>query len=292
MARPYRILFPLAISGHDPTEVAIPYKYFVNNSKRECHVTFATADGTSPQADRQMLEGMTGAMLGATAEAKEAYRSLSTESELWLKPVSWRDPGFSITDYDCVFLPGGHEKGVRSIIEDETIHEHLRAFFALTGRNRTVDTGEEKKTVAAICHGVQVLAFTAATDSPLKQFPLEQFHQTKVAETDGKKFKSVIHACKTTALPGFMEKSVYNLTSSLLGDYYKTFGAGTPTVEEYVTATLDDPQQFNAGPSWWNVMQVNSPFVVEDPNMRYVSARFPPDAQKLAERVIELSLEA
>lgn len=290
MSKLYRILIPLAASGHDPTEVAVPYQYFVENPKRQCQVTFATADGTTPEADTMMLQGTTGSLLGATAGAKQAYQSMSKDCKSWNKPIAWRGESFDITQFDCVFLPGGHEKGVRSIIEDDILHSHLRQFFPLTDKTRSLQPGEQKKILAAICHGVQVLAFAAASDSPLQEFPLEQFHSSKVPEVDGKRFRSVIHACKTTALPGYMESSIYGMTCAFLGDYYKTFGAGTPNVEDYVAATLDDATQFDSGPRWYQIMQAGQPFVVEDEKMNYLSARYPPDAQKLAERVIEMSM--
>ena len=285
MSSPLRILIPLAAYGHDPTEVAIPFAYFTDNPRRKCEVTFATADGTSPQCDSMMLTGMTGAALGASAEAKAAYHSMSTTSHSWQNPISWRDPSFDVTQYDCVFLPGGHEKGVRSIIEDETLHAHLRKYFPLTDRKRSADN---KKAVAAICHGVQVLAFTSAPNSALQKFPLEQFHSKTLG--NDRKFKSIIHACQTTALPGYMESGIFTATRALLGDYYKTFGGATPNVEDYVKVSLDDPSQFKSGPSWSQVSQLGKPFVVEDPNMRYLSARYPPDAKLLAERTVETLL--
>ena len=88
-----------------------------------------------------------------------------------------------------------------------------------------------------------------------------------------------------------MESAIYAATKFFLGDYYKTFGSGTPTVEEYVKATLDDPEQFDPGPQWWQFGSVGKPFVVEDGKMRYLSGRFPGDAEELARRVIEASME-
>jgi hypothetical protein len=32
-------------------------------------------------------------------------------------PLSWTDPSLTLNPYDLIFLPGGHEKGVRQIID-------------------------------------------------------------------------------------------------------------------------------------------------------------------------------
>lgn len=266
------VIMPLSDYGHDPTEVAIPYATF---AAAHFKVHFATESGASPRCDERMLSGTTGAMLGANAAAKKAYAdmlaSTSEEPGSIKKPLSWKDESFKLDDYDLVFLPGGHDKGVRQLIDSETIHKHLTWYFPKTKK----DAGENK-ILAAICHGVQVLAFTPDPLSP------------NAIPTD-KHFKSIIHDCKTTALPSFMESSIYQITRPFLGDYYKTYGAGTPDVEEYVKSGLDDPEkQFVVGPKWWGTV---TPMVVEDEAYRYVSGRFPPDAQKLADRAVEMVRE-
>jgi putative intracellular protease/amidase len=133
-------------------------------------------------------------------------------------PLSWTDPSFTLNPYDLIFLPGGHEKGVRQIIDSSVVHAHLASYFPQTKK-------PSRKTVAAICHGVQVLAATHLPDG-----------------------KSVLHDVTTTALPGFMEGSIFWMTRLFLGDYYKTYGAGTDNVETFVRKKLDDPrkQYFNS----------------------------------------------
>jgi hypothetical protein len=84
-----------------------------------------------------------------------------------------------------------------------------------------------------------------------------------------------------------MESFIYRATRVALGNYYKTYGACTPNVEDYVKLGLDDPKQFIAGPGWYNP-SMGQPFVVEDEGYRYISARFPPDAEALAKRVVEV----
>lgn len=121
------------------------------------------------------------------------------------KPLSWTSPDFNFDAYNLVFLPGGHEKGVRQLIDSSIIHKHLAASFPTTVK-------PSKRTVAAVCHGVMVLS-----------------------ETKGQDGKSVIHGCDTTALPGRMEQAAFWGTRAFLGDYYKTYGAGSDNVEDSVS---------------------------------------------------------
>ena len=127
-----------------------------------------------------------------------------------------------------------------------------------------------KRTVAAICHGVQVLAFTPAN----------------IVTASGKS-KSIIHDAKTTALPAFMEESIFWLTRPFLGDYYKTYGYGSKSVQKFVEDGLDEPKQFVNSPNW----NASAPFIVEDETYNYVTGRFPPDAWVLARRAVEMVKE-
>ena len=124
------------------------------------------------------------------------------------QPVSWMSPTFSLSAYDLVFLPGGHDKGVQQIITSKELHAHLAAYMP-----KTLQSSPDKKACAAICHGVQVLA---AAD-----------------ESDGSG-RSVIHDFETTSLLNMHESFIFQATRLFLGDYYKTFGAGTDNVEEAV----------------------------------------------------------
>lgn len=166
-----------------------------------------------------MLSGISGALLGANKLAKSAYAKLQAKFGHDQKIYSWEDPNFSLNDYDLVFLPGGHDKGIRQIIESARIHELLTAYFPSTHK-------PAKKSLAAICHGVQVLA--AATKS------------------DG---KSIMHDVETTALPAFMEQSIFQATRLFMGEYYKTYGANSDSVQAIVTKKLDNPSQFKSS---WN----------------------------------------
>lgn len=263
-----RVLIPLSTKGHDPTEVSIPYTYF---RKAGLTVHFATESGTPFACDPKMLGGLTGMILGASSPAKKAYAEMmksTDENEGSVKtPLCWKDPGFSMSGYDLIFLPGGHEKGVRTVIESQEIHREVQKIFPATKRD-----GEGKKVIAAICHGVQVLS---STPDPEESATGEQG-----------KGKSLVRKCTLTALPGHMESSVFWMTRWILGDYYKTYGYGSPNVEDFVKRTLDDPAQFKAGPTFWTG-KMGKEFVVVDVNYRLVTGRWPGDAEGVARTAVE-----
>lgn len=135
--------------------------------------------------------------------------------------------------YDLVFLPGGHEKGVRQVIEHAVVGKELAAYLP-----QTLKPGGSK-TLSAICHGVQVLA--------------------TAVDADG---KHIIRDLETTALPGAFEGVAFWGTRMFLGDYvstinpssckrpyseangslgeqYKTYGAKSDTVETIVRRLSD-----------------------------------------------------
>lgn len=258
----------------DVSETAVPYTAF---KAAGFDVHFATENGKKPECDKKMLTGITQKFLvmnqtsifircdasapanvhclkGANKQAVNAYAKMSTTPE-FEHPLSWSSTDFSLESYNLIFLPGGHEKGVRQIIDSPIMHKHLATYFPATVKPST-------KTVAAVCHGVMVLSETQLPDG-----------------------KSVLHECVTTALPARFEQSAYWGTRVFLGDYYKTYGHGSDDVEASVRKCLDNPDK-----QYKNSLGI-SPFVVQDENFNYVSARFPPDAQLLAEKTIALVKE-
>ncbi|TVY91709.1 Uncharacterized protein LAWI1_G002425 [Lachnellula willkommii] len=248
-----RVLIPMSDYGHDPTgainsKTAVPYAAF---KKAGFDAEFATENGQAPECDKKMLKGITQKLLGASKDAVNAYKELCT-SPSFQHPLSWTSADFSLQSYNLVFLPGGHEKGVRQLIDSPAMHEHLAAYFPATRK-------PSAKAVAAVCHGVMVLS-----------------------ETQGADGKSVMHECVTTALPSRFEQVAFWGTRAFLGDYYKTYGAGSENVEELVRKRLDDPDK-----QYKNSLGM-SPFVVQDEKYNYISARFPADAQLLAEKTIAL----
>ena len=124
-----------------------------------------------------------------------------------MKALAWTAEGFSLDPYDLVFLPGGHEKGVVQVINSPVTHRLIADYFPKTRK-------PSRKSVAAICHGVMVLSESSLSDG-----------------------KSVIHDATTTALPGFMEQGIFWGTRAFLGDYYKTYGAGSDSVQTSVSVS-------------------------------------------------------
>jgi putative intracellular protease/amidase len=120
-------------------------------------------------------------------------------------PISWTSPDFNISAYDLVFLTGGHEKSVRQVYDSTIVQRALAEYFPQTEK-------PSKKHVAAICHGVLGLS-----------------------EAKLENGKSVLHDATTTALPGMMEQGIFWGTRLVLGDYYKTYGADSESVETAVS---------------------------------------------------------
>lgn len=117
-------------------------------------------------------------------------------------PKSWTSPDFSFEPYNLLFFPGGHDKGVRQVIDSPIIHQHIASYFPTTVK-------PSSKAIAAICHGVLV-----------------------VSETTLENGKSALHNVNTTTLPVAFERTAYWGTMAFLGDYYKTYGAGSENVAE------------------------------------------------------------
>ncbi|KAF5968277.1 hypothetical protein FCOIX_11525 [Fusarium coicis] len=236
----------------ESTETAVPYAAFKEAGFK---VQFATETGKTPQCDKRMMEGITGKLLGAKAVVVEGCKSM-LESDEARHPLSWTAPGFSLDTYNLVLFPGGHDKAVRQIIDSKEVHKLILDYFPKTKKPRN-------KAVGAICHGVMVLSSAKSSDG-----------------------KSVIHECTTTTLPGFFESSVYWATRAFLGDYYKTYGAGSENTEDSVRSSIaDDNTQFKGSNSF-------DPFVVKDNEFNYVSARWPGDAGLFAKTLVNLVRES
>ncbi|RDW84799.1 class I glutamine amidotransferase-like protein [Coleophoma cylindrospora] len=243
-----KVLIAMADYGHDPTESAVPYLAF-KTAGFEVH--FATENGNAPACDRMMLTGITQKLLGATQRAIDAYNQMAVAQE-FQHPLSWSSPEFSLDSYNLVFFPGGHEKGVRQVIDSPIMHQHLVKYFPLTAK-------PSEKAVAAVCHGVMVLSETKLPNG-----------------------KSIIHECATTALPARFEQLAFWGTRAFLGDYYKTYGVGSDDVEVSVRKCLDDPDK-----QYKNSLGLSA-FVVQDEKYNYISARYPGDVERLAEETVAL----
>lgn len=243
-----RVLMPLPDADFDTTEVAVPWRLLTRAGHE---VVFATErGGARPQCDPLLLTGVIFGQLGAEAEPKVFYQQLTGDAA-FARPLAWsalRPP-----DYDALLLPGGHAPGMRQYLGSQELHTKVAEFWALD------------RPVAAICHGVLVLARSC----------------------DAVTGRSVLRGMRTTCLPKYMERSAYYLTAWKLGRYYRTYPA---YVEDEVRAALDAPErQFVRGPrvlSERGTATDDGPaFVVEDG--RYVSARWPGDAYLFARKLLE-----
>lgn len=240
-----RILVPLPDCDFDTTEVSVPWKIL---SAMGHEIVFATEHGEKPACDPLLLKGVLFGQLGAEPEPKKFYGELERDPK-FEKPISWES--IEPKDFDALILPGGHAPGMRQYLGSDVLQGKISSFWKLA------------RPVAAICHGVLVLA------------------RSKNADTG----KSVLAQSKTTCLPKYMERTAYFLTAWKLGKYYRTY---PEYVEDEVKAALDDPgSQFVLGPKNLTTKGTadddSAAFVVEDD--RYVSARWPGDAYLFAKKI-------
>jgi putative intracellular protease/amidase len=241
-----RVIVPLPDQDFDVTEVSVPWKLLTEAGHQ---VAFATEKGTTPAADPKLLDGVLFGQLGAEPEAKSFYRELE-KAPAFVRPIPWS--AIDVGSHDAMLLPGGHAPGMRQYLEGETLFARAAA-FAKTG-----------KPLAAICHGVLVLA--RARD-----------------EATG---KPVLASRRTTCLPKYMERTAWMITAWKLGSYYRTY---PEYVEDEVRAALDDAQiQFDRGPRVLTKKGTrdddSAAFVVEDGS--YLSARWPGDAYLLGKMLV------
>lgn len=240
-----RVLIPLPDTDFDTTEVAVPWRLLTDAGHE---VVFATQNGCVARCDQRLLEGVMFGQLGADPEPKDFYARMLASRE-FREPIAWRD--IVAGDHDGLLLPGGHAPGMKPYLSSLALQERVADFAAL-GRP-----------LAAICHGVLVLARAQAPATG----------------------NSLLHGRRTTCLPKYMEALAFGLTFWKLGRYYRTYPA---YVQDEVSAALASPSQFLRGPLTLGQRGTGSDdsaaFVVEDGN--YLSARWPGDAYLLARKLI------
>jgi putative intracellular protease/amidase len=244
----HRVLVPLPDHDFDVTEVAVPWR-LLSDAGHE--VVFATESGGTPAADPLLLRGVVAGRLGAAAEPRTFYAEL-LDAPRFRQPIAWADivPGA----FDGLMLAGGHAKGMRQYLDSEALRAKVGAFWALD------------RPVAAICHGVLVLARTINPDT----------------------HRSVIADRRTTCLPKYMERGAFLATAWRRGRYYRTYPA---YVEDEVRAALNDPaRQFRVGPRVLfrrGSADDDAPtYLVED--RHYLSARWPGDAYAFGRRLAQM----
>ena len=240
------MLIPLPDRDFDPTETAVPWRVL---SDAGHEVVFATEDGATPAGDPLLITGVVFGQLGAKPATLPIYEAL-TKSGAFEKPIRWKD--IDVSKLDALVLPGGHAQGMKQYLGGALLHEKVAAF------------AQRRKPMAAICHGVLVLA--RAIDPETK--------------------KSVLFGRKTTCLPKYMERIAYLATAWKVGKYYRTYD---DYVEDEVKAALEDASHFRRGPltlfTHGTQEKDEGAFVCEDGS--YVSARWPGDAWLFAKKIAD-----
>lgn len=194
--------------------------------------------------------GVWRSLLKARKDAVTAYNEMDRDPS-FRHPLRYVDACHQ--DFDGLFLPGGHDQGVKEYLESGHLQTLVADFFAV------------RKPVAAICHGV-VLA--ARSIDPLTGL-------------------SVIHDFKTTALLRTQELAAHMLTRLWMKDYYLTYPGNT--VEDEVTMALSSRENFLRGPRPLfrdSADRLDRGFVVRDKN--YLSARWPGDAYSISAEMVKL----
>ena len=249
--RMMKVLMPVPSYGFDPTEVAVPWKVL---SDRNIDVVFTTPSGDKASPDRLMISGeKLGIWKFALRARQDAIAAcLQMErNESFCTPLRYADA--QEEDFAAIFLPGGHDKGVREYLESEILQRLVAGFFGA------------QKTAAAICHGVVLAARSMNPDTG----------------------KSVIYDYKTTSLLKTQELLAYNMTRFWMKDYYLTYPE--ITVEDEVRSALSDNKNFLRGPTPLfrdAIDHLDRGFVVKDRN--YVSARWPGDTYSISLELLDM----
>lgn len=274
-----RVLIPLPRRDFDPSEAAISWRILRDLGHA---IVFATPDARPAVADDLMVTGrgldpwgflpgldrlvVVGRLLRADANARVAYAAMIAAPE-WRAPLAWAQA--RAADFDGLLLPGGHRaRGMREYLESPVLQRLAVDFF------------RAGKPVAAICHGVVVLA----------------------RAVDPATGRSVLHGRRTTALTWTLESlaaRVGRIARWWDPTYYSTYPdlpgepAGHRSVQAEVTRALASPADFRDVPPGDPLFRLKAggrardtaddarpAFVVDDGD--YVSARWPGDAHSFA----------
>ncbi|MGA7329929.1 MAG: type 1 glutamine amidotransferase domain-containing protein, partial [Rhodomicrobium sp.] len=280
-----QILVPIPARDFDPTEAAVSWQVLKSLGHM---VIFATPDGKMAEADEMMLTGqgldlwgfipflrrlpLLGLLMRADRIGRRAYEAMRNDSG-FKAPIKWND--IDAEKFDGLLLPGGHRaRGMRPYLESPVLQRVVAEFF------------EADKPVAAICHGVLLVA-------------------RSISKTAG---KSVLYGRKTTALTWAMESAAASVGRVIrFWDpcYYRTYrekagqSRGYMSVQAEVTRALQKPEDFLDVPKGSDdyrkktiglnrdTLKDSSPaFVVQDGN--YVSARWPGDVHTFAKTFARL----
>ncbi len=273
-----RILIPLPRRDADPSEVSVSWRVL-----RECghEAIFATPDGQTAETDEIMLSGigldpwgwmpglrrlrLIGLLLRANANARRDHAAMQGDEAL-RKPLRWDE--LDASAFDGLLLPGGHRsRGMREYLESPLLQSLVADFFS------------SDAPVAAICHGVLLVARSQARDG-----------------------HSVLHGKRTTALTWSLEYKAWaiaRITRFWDPGYYRTYREnsfqqhGYMSVQQEVTRALADSADFvdvphdatdyrrkTNGLARDSDDDASPAFVVRDGN--YLSARWPGDVHCFA----------
>ena len=243
------ILILLPESDYDPTESAVPWHALFAAGK---NIRFATPSGAPAYADARLVSkgfGLLTPFLMTKAADLALYQQM-IESDAFNNPISYDE--VVAEEYSALLVPGGHAPGMRTMLESKQAQTIAVHFF------------KSLKPVAAVCHGVLLLARSINPDTGL----------------------SILHGHKTTALLASLEYVAWGITAPWLGRYYRTYDQ---TVEAEVKAALASPSDFKQGPFppvRDSANNLKPGFSVRDGN--YLSARWPGDCHHFAVELVKL----
>ncbi|AGL84745.1 type 1 glutamine amidotransferase domain-containing protein [Pseudomonas protegens] len=246
------ILLPHA--DYDPSESSLPWQ-----AARDAGFAaqFATPLGMPAYADSRLVSlgfGPLNPLLMTPAADLARYHAM-TRDPAFCSPLPYA--GVDPAAYEGLLIPGGHARGMRSLLESEEVRRIILAFF------------QADKPVAAVCHGPLALARCI----------------------DPASGRSVLHGRKVTALlAGPMELAAWLVTAPWLGRYYRTYDH---SVEQEIKAALASPADFLPGPWLPRRDSAEHPergFVVRDRNL--LTARWPGDCHRFANEWASLLQQA
>ncbi|PZP10295.1 hypothetical protein BK643_26725 [Pseudomonas protegens] len=248
------ILILLPHADYDPSESSLPWQ-----AARDAGFAaqFATPLGMPAYADSRLVSlgfGPLNPLLMTPAADLARYHAM-TRDPAFCCPLPYA--GVDPAAYEGLLIPGGHARGMRSLLESEEVRRIILAFF------------QADKPVAAVCHGPLALARCI----------------------DPASGRSVLHGRKVTALlAGPMELAAWLVTAPWLGRYYRTYDH---SVEEEIKAALASPADFLPGPWLPRRDSAEHPergFVVRDRNL--LTARWPGDCHRFANEWASLLQQA
>lgn len=238
------ILILLPCADYDPTESSVPWQAMRDAG---IDVRFATPQGLPAHADPRLVNigfGLLNSMLMTRKADLDSYKQM-IESDAFKQPLAYAD--VDTNRFDGLLIPGGHAEGMRTLLESKQAQQIALQFF------------KAEKPVAAVCHGVLLLARTLDPDTG----------------------RSVLFGRKVTALlAATMELPAWLMTAAWLGRYYRTY---RQTVEAEVKNALASKADFIRGPFIAKRDKAENSqigFVVRDGNL--LTARWPGDCHRFA----------